>query len=171
MATYVPSPELTKAVLDAILAPVPYVAGLVFKGIPTRMKESAIAMALAQVVPLSLGSIALTKSEGARIVLTQHGELKEEVQESMLRRIAAWFVPNEVKQVGIELHKDVVRLAAEGYATDSWKLEVTDNEIVLVVINTSLIKQSTDTVTDLFFASHELLRVWKDKILSYVPRR
>jgi len=40
-----------------------------------------------------------------------------------------------------------------------------------VVLNTSLIKQSTDTVVDLFFASHEVLRSLKEKIIAHFPRR
>lgn len=171
MNSYAPSPALTSAVLEAILAPVPFVAGLALKAIPHSIKESAVATSLAHIVPLSLGSIALTKDAGARIVLTQHGELKDEVQASMLRRIAVWFVPEEVKKVGAELRADVARLAAEEYATEAWRLELADDEVVLVVVNTSLIKQSSDTVVDLFFASHARLQSLKDKIMSYLPRR
>ena len=171
MNVYVPSHEFTKAVLEAMLAPVPYFAGLAIKAVPTSLKEGAISLALSQVVPLSFGSIALTQREGACITLTSHGELKEEVKAGMLRRIAAWFIPDEVKQVTVELQKEVVRLAREGYATDSWRLEVAGEEVVLVVLNTSLIKQSTDTVVDLFFASHEVLRSLKEKIIAHFPRR
>lgn len=91
--TYQASPELTKAVLDAILAPVPFLIGVAVKAVPMSIKEGAIYHALTQVVPLSLGSIAMTQNEGSRITLTKHGELKEEVQASMLRRIASWFIP------------------------------------------------------------------------------
>lgn len=70
-----------------------------------------------------------------------------------------------------ELQKDVVRMAESGYATDSWKLEIVEREVVLVVLNTSLIKQSSDTAVDLFFASHESLKALKDRVLSYMPRR
>jgi|GEM_PF-5442039 len=171
MKTYTPDAALTKAVLEAILAPIPFLAGIAIKAIPTSVKEGTISLALAQVVPLSLGSIALTQKEGARIALTKHGELKEDVKAGMVRRIATWFVPNEVKQVTAELQKDVVKMAQGGYATDSWRLEIVSDEVVLVVLNTSLVKHSTDTVVDLFFASNEKLKALKDKILQYVPSR
>ena len=63
MNVYVPSHEFTKAVLEAMLAPVPYFAGLAIKAVPTSLKEGAISLALSQVVPLSFGSIAPTRAK------------------------------------------------------------------------------------------------------------
>src|SRR5262245_11626408 len=132
MSTYEPSPELVKAVLAGITAPLPFAIGLAYKAIP--YKERGMSAALSYVVPLSLRAMSSGCATGTRLVLTQHGELTEEVKQSMVRRIAAWLVPSEVKDITAALQRDVVRMAHEGYAEEGWRLEVRGQEIVLVVL-------------------------------------
>lgn len=162
MSSYEPGPELTKAVLAGILAPLPFVAGMLAKRMP--YKEAAVAKALQHVVPTSLRAIASTRGAGARIALTRHGELTEETKQSVVRNIAAWFVPSEVHDVTKALQQDIIRLGRDGFGEEAWKLEATEGEIVLVVIDTSFLKASADTVADLFMDSFERLKDFKNRL-------
>jgi hypothetical protein len=161
-SSYEPSPELTKAVLAGILAPLPYVAGVLAKSVP--YKETAVGKALQHVVPTSLRAIASTQSAGARLALTRHGELTEEAKQSIVRRIAGWFVPSEVQDVTKALQQDIVRLGRDGFGEDAWTLKAEEGEIVLVVLNTSFLRVSADTVADRFMDSFERLKIFKDKL-------
>ena len=113
---------------------------------------------------MSLRSIAVTQDAGASIALTKHGELTEETKRGMLRRIATWFVPNEVKDITAALQQDVIRLGHSGFGEDAWRLEVRGEEIVLVVLNTSFLKVSADTVADAFMDSFDKLKAFKEKL-------
>jgi hypothetical protein len=159
---YVPSETLVSSVLAGILAPLPFVAGLAAKAIPG--KETAVRLALGHAIPMSLRSIAMTQQAGATVALTKHGELTEETKQSLLRRIAAWFVPDEVKDITAALQQDVLRLARAGFGEDAWRLEARGEEIVLVVLDTSFLKVSADTVAETFMDSFERLKAFKDKL-------
>ncbi len=162
MLTYDPSPELTKAVLAGILAPLPRIAGFVAWAVPG--KELVVGSALMVAIPMGLQAIASAYPAGTRIALTRHGELTEETKQGILRRIASWFVPSEVTDVVSALQKDIVRLGHERFGQESWKLEATDGEIVLIVVNTSFLKVSADTVADTLMNSFDKLKGLKDKL-------
>ncbi|MFZ2886401.1 MAG: hypothetical protein WA021_01125 [Minisyncoccia bacterium] len=169
--SYTPSDELTKAVLAAFVAPIPYVVGVVVRAIPDKAKLWAVSKALEQVVPLSLGSYVLTQRKDARITLTKHGQLKEEVQQSLLKRIASWFVPEEVSAVSLALQKEVTSMANGGYVTDAFHLEMENGEVVLVVRDTSFIRGSADTVIDLLGKSSDsVLRPLVELIKKCAPK-
>ena len=175
MNTYAPSDALTKATLNAMVSQLPYLGQIPLKAFSDATKEKYVSIALAQVVPLSLGSIALTQGKDARIPLTKHGALTDEAKQSFVRRIAWWFVPDEVNAVTSALNEDIARLAENGYATELVRLDVENNEVVLVVLSTSRIRQSVDTVFELFVASlassSAAFAAVKDKYLQYFPRR
>jgi hypothetical protein len=162
MDAYEPSSDLTKAVLASIAAPLPFVLGMAFKAVP--FKERMMGSVLALAVPMSLRAIASTQLAGGRVVLTKHGELTEETKRSILSRIAAWFVPSEVKDVTRAIQADVVRMAKEGYAEEAWRLEVADGEVIISVISTSFLKVSADSAVDMFFNSVDALKALKNKV-------
>ena len=166
MFSYRPSPELIGAVLKAISMPLPFVASMALWFVPSALKNFVIGNALSLIVPMSLGAIALTRSGGARVALTTHGELTEEAKKSFVKRVAGWLVPDEVTALTDALHKDIVRLARDGYGTEAWRLEVRENEIVLVVLDTSLIRVTADTVIDIFFDSIGALAHVKDAVFQ-----
>jgi len=165
--SYTPSEEFTKAVVAGMLAPLPYLTALAAKAVPG--KEYAVSKALAHVVPFSLHAIAATRPIGTRLSLTTHGELTEEAKASMLKRIANFFVPGEVKNVSSELNKEIIRLGKEGFGQEGiWRLEAEDKEIVLVVTGVSYLKESADTAFDLALDSADRLKALKEKIVPYL---
>ncbi|MBP9756989.1 MAG: hypothetical protein KBD06_00130 [Candidatus Pacebacteria bacterium] len=162
MSEYVPSDDLIKAVLAAIAAPLPFVVGMAFKVVP--YKEKLMSTALGIAIPMSLRAIAATQKEGARMRITSHGELTDEVKRGMIERIARWFVPNEVRDLTEALQSDVRRMARSVYTESGWNIEVEGDECVIVVTGTSFLKVSADTVADLFFDSVEALKVLRKKL-------
>ena len=162
METYEPSESLTKAVLAAIAAPMPFFVATAFKLVP--FKERFMSAALGIVIPMSLRALAATQGVGTRIRITSHGELTDEVKRSLLQRIARWFVPNEVEDLVNELQSEVRRMARGNYTESGWKIEVTDGECVIEVTSTSFLKVSADTVVDVFFDSVEGLKALKSKL-------
>lgn len=162
MPVYEPDKKLIEAVLAGIALPLGFIAGAAFKLVP--FKDRVMSKALALAIPMSLRAIASAYPAGARIPLTKHGELTEETKRSVLTRIAAWFVPSEVKDVTKALQDDIVRMTTEGYAEEAWRLEATNGEIVIVVLNTSFLKVTADTAVDAFFNSMEAVKKFKDKL-------
>ncbi len=171
MDTYTPSDDAKKAMIAALQSTVPYIAGLAIKAVPDSFKDRGAGFALAHAVPLALGSIAVAHGRDSRIPLTRHGTLTEEAKQGIIKRIALWFVPDELKTLTQAITADIVRLAENGYATDSVRLVIDNKEVVLVVVNASLIRQSADTAVDFFFASSEKLMAVKDAIAGYLPSR
>ncbi len=162
MEVYEPSENLTKAVLAAIAAPLPFLVGTAFKLVP--FKESLMSKALAVVIPMSLRALAATQEVGGRLRITSHGELTDEVKRGLLHRIARWFVPNEVEDLVNELQSEVRRMARATYKEDAWYIEVAAEECVIVVTSTSFLKVSADTVVDVFFDSVEGLKAIRSKL-------
>lgn len=162
METYEPSENLTKAVLAAIAAPMPFLVATAFKLVP--FKERLMSTALNIVIPMSLRALAATQTVGARVRITSHGELTDEVKRGMLHRIARWFVPNEVEDLVNELQSEVRRMARGNYSESGWRIEVAENECVIVVTSDSFLKVSADTVVDLFFDSVDGLKALKSKL-------
>jgi hypothetical protein len=142
-AIYVPSDKFVEVVLAGIMMPLPWYVSGPAKLVP--YKEKVIGIALAQIVPLSLRAIAVTQIDGARLVLTSHGELTEEVKQSILKRVVWRLVPNEVVDISSELNKEIIRLATEEFEEEGWQLRVQENEVVLLVIGTSFLKVTADT--------------------------
>jgi hypothetical protein len=167
MPDYNPSPELTKAVLDGIAAPLPFWVRIPLKAIPSSAKEKVVSGSLAHVIPASFATIASALDAGARVALTSHGELTEETKKSLISRIASWLAPDEVQVIRSELNKEVIRLAKEGFGNDAWQLTVQGNEVVHVVHRTSALKETYITVADALFDSFETLKGLKAKAFSY----
>jgi hypothetical protein len=164
-AIYVPSEKFVEVVLAGIMMPLPWYVSGPAKLVP--YKEKAIGIALAQVLPLSLRAIAVTQSDGARLVLTSHGQLTEEVKQSILKRIVWRLVPNEVVDISSELNKEIIRLATEEFEEEGWQLRGQENEVVLLVFGTSFLKVTADTVMDALFDSFDALKGYKERVFKY----
>lgn len=162
--TYTPSDTLTEAVVAGFIAPMPFIAKGIAKAVPG--KEAVVRKALATSVPLSLRAIAATRAAGTTVVLTRHGKLVEEVERGMLTRIAAWFVPDEVRHISNALQNDLQGLGEAGYAEESWRLEMSDRDIILVVLRASVVNETAVTVFETLCASYAALAPYKDIVMS-----
>lgn len=161
-STYEADPKLTQAVLAAIAMPMPFFVGKLYWAVP--FKERLMSSFLSLAMPMALRAIASTQPAGERIALTKHGELTEEVKRGLITRIAAWFIPSEVKEVSAMLQSEVVRMAKGGFAEEAWRLEIVGDEIMIHVINTSFLKVTADTAVDMFFNSSDALKALKDRL-------
>ncbi len=171
MFSYKPADEFAKVVRDELISTLPFFVRMSLKVIPDRAKDFAIVTALTQVIPLSFSAIASTKNEGQKVALTSCGDMEERVKGGFLRRIAIWFVASEMANVSIALHKEVMRLGREEYDEGSWRLSVENEEVVLHVLSTSLLKVSSDTVADIFIDSFQSLKSAKGRILELVKKK
>lgn len=169
MSEYQPSDQLTKAVLESLLMPLPFFLGIAAKAIPG--KSTVVQFALRHTVPASLAAIAKTQRSGDTVSITSHGELTEEVKQSMVQRIAQWLMPDEVQVMVSALQADIIRIAQERYAGDGWHLEPRENEVVLVVTDTSVIRVTAETAADIFFRSFEKLQAAQAAIMEKFKKK
>ena len=166
MQAYIPDPEFVRVVRSEIVSSLPFPARMAVKVIPVTRKDQVVALALAQVIPLAFSAVALSGRSGGRIALTKDGDLTKEVKGGFLKRIAYWFVPSELVEIALALHREVVRVGNERLSCEAWSLEVAEGDVVLLVLDTSRIKETADTVADLFVDSFETLKAFKTKIFS-----
>jgi hypothetical protein len=172
MLVYTPDPAFSRAAQNAMLSQLPLFGRLAIKVIPSSARERVINEALARVLPLSLRTMAAAHEAGTRLALTTHSELTETAKSNIIKRIARWLVPNEVKELNAELNKETVRLGRAEFEEDgSWKVEEQNNEIVLIVLRSPPLKETADTVFDAFFDSFDSLQGLKDKVLQKLNNR
>ncbi len=171
MHDYVPDPVFAKAMHKEIVSAIPFLPRQAVKLIPESAREAAVTLALAQVIPLSFGSIALSQVSGATIRLTRSGDLEADVKQSLIRRIALWLAADEASGITFALQHEIVRLATEEFGTDSWRLSIQEEEAVLTVMDTSMLRESADTVMDVFFNSFETLKGITQKFSRFFTRK
>ena len=168
---YDPNNDFVAVVLDELTSSLPFVARIAVKAIPRGLKLPVLTESLAYALPLSFGGLALTQKEDARVVLTKAGVLTEEAKSGFLKRIAFWLVPNEVANLTSAVQKEIARLAKEEFLTEAWHLRIVDGEVVIDVLDTSLLRASADTVADAFLSSFESLKGIKAKIFSLLNKK
>lgn len=160
--SYSASDRLTSAVLAGILSPLPFVVRMAAKALPR--KELVVRAALSLAVPTGVRAVAAAHSAGEQIQITRKGSLTPEVQESLFKRIAGWFVPGEMKEMSRALDDEIRDMAQAGFEEHAWKLEHVSGEIVIHVLNTSFLKVTSDTVAETFMNSFEALKSYRDRL-------
>jgi hypothetical protein len=166
---YKPSDALVAAVLEAIKDSLPFPLRFAFWGVP--LKECGMAFAISYAMPLALVSIAsVLKTEG-RMPLTSKGGLTERTKLGLLKRIAWWLVPEKVGAVIDELHHEIVRLGEAAYATESYRLEKEGDDVHIVVLKPTLLRDTADTAIEYFLRTAEVPGWLAGKITSFFPKK
>jgi hypothetical protein len=155
---YAPSDALVAAALAAIVAPLPYVASKLFSLVPMRAKDAVVRTALAQLVPITLHSLAAARSVGGETVLIEAGKVSEEAQRSFVQRVAAWLVPDEAHALNSAFQDELQRLAVAPPTSTSWQLSRRDGRVILVTTGVSPVREHAGTVADALMTSFDALK-------------
>jgi hypothetical protein len=166
---YEPGEKLVNAVLEAIRDSLPWPMRAAFWIVP--FKETIMSTGISYAMPLALVSIAsVLKTEG-RMPLTSSGGLTEQTKIGLVKKIAWWLVPDKVSAVIDELHHEVLRLGDTGYATDSYKLEKAGDDVYIVVLRPSLMRETADTAIEYFLRTAEVPGWVANRIMSIFPKQ
>jgi hypothetical protein len=157
-SAYAPSDALIAAALAALVAPLPYVAGKLFSLVPMGAKEAVVRTALAQLVPITLHSIAAARSVGSEIVLVEAGAVNDDVKRGFIRRIATWLVPDEAHALNDAFRDELQRMAMLPPTSTSWHVQARGGRVVLITTGVSPVREHAGTVADALMTSFDALK-------------